>query len=101
MSEFVLSEVENGIRTITLNRPEKLNAVNSALVAQTLETFRGQQRRSSSSAARGALFAPVTTSLPTPTTAPIRKSALVDRIQAITREIVLGNQNARGSRSRG
>ena len=40
MSEFVLSEVENGIRTITLNRPEKLNAVNSALVAQILEAFR-------------------------------------------------------------
>ena len=45
MSEFVLGEVENGIRTITLNRSEKLNAVNSVLVAQTLEAFRGQQRR--------------------------------------------------------
>ncbi len=29
----VLSEVEGGIRTITLNRPERLNANNQALIA--------------------------------------------------------------------
>ena len=29
----VLSETEGGIRTITLNRPERLNAINHALIA--------------------------------------------------------------------
>lgn len=33
MTGTVLSEIEDGVRTITLNRPERLNAINPALLA--------------------------------------------------------------------
>lgn len=33
MTEAVLARIENGVRTITLNRPERLNAINDALLA--------------------------------------------------------------------
>ncbi|HUI17961.1 MAG TPA: enoyl-CoA hydratase/isomerase family protein, partial [Alphaproteobacteria bacterium] len=33
MTEAVLSELKEGVATITLNRPERLNAINPALLA--------------------------------------------------------------------
>jgi len=39
MTEVVLSERVDRVRTITLNRPERLNAMNAALVAATARAF--------------------------------------------------------------
>ena len=33
MTEAVLARIENGVRAITLNRPERLNAINNTLLA--------------------------------------------------------------------
>jgi enoyl-CoA hydratase len=40
MSELVLVEKSDGVATVTLNRPEKLNALNSALRRRIAEVFR-------------------------------------------------------------
>ncbi len=40
MSSVVLSEFENGVRTLTLNRPERLNAIDAALVAGLRQALR-------------------------------------------------------------
>jgi enoyl-CoA hydratase/carnithine racemase len=40
MTEYVLSTVSDGVRTITLNRPDNLNAMNLELVEATRDAFR-------------------------------------------------------------
>lgn len=39
MPNSIVYETEKGIATITLNRPERLNAMNGALVADVLEAL--------------------------------------------------------------
>ncbi|MDP6228447.1 MAG: enoyl-CoA hydratase-related protein, partial [Dehalococcoidia bacterium] len=39
MADTVLLEVRNRVAYVTLNRPEKLNAVNYAMIADLFEVF--------------------------------------------------------------
>ena len=95
--ELVLNEVEDGIRTITLNRPDKLNAVNSQLVIEILAAFRAANADEDTRVVilRGAGRAfcagfDLTTHQGDRTYGEER--ILVERLQAVTREIVLGNK---------
>lgn len=48
--ETVLSTLENGVRTLTLNRPERLNAMNSQLIADLAQAFEDANADSATSA---------------------------------------------------
>lgn len=97
MPELVRNEVEDGIRTITLNRPEKLNAVNEALVVEALAAFReaNGDRDTRVVLFRGAGRA-FCAGYDLDSHREGRRAEevriAVDRIQAVTREIVLGNK---------
>ena len=97
MSDSVLSELEGGVRTISLNRPEKLNAVNPDVVAGTLDAFREAHRDVDTRViifrGNGRAFCAgydLDSHEEGRTETDVRVA--VDRIQAITREIVLGNK---------
>ncbi len=46
MMEFILSHVEKGVMTLTLNRPERLNSFNDEMHAQLAECLKlGRARR--------------------------------------------------------
>ncbi|MXD32871.1 2-(1,2-epoxy-1,2-dihydrophenyl)acetyl-CoA isomerase, partial [Escherichia coli] len=40
MMEFILSHVEKGVMTLTLNRPERLNSFNDEMHAQLAECLK-------------------------------------------------------------
>ena len=97
MSEHVASALTEGIRTITLNRPDKLNAMNRDLVIETAAAFRAANADPDTRVVifRGAGRAfcagdDLGAHAASPSEAGVR--AAVDNIQAVTREIVLGNK---------
>ena len=97
MSDCVLSEVKDGVRTISLNRPEKLNAVNRDIVAGLLDALRDAHQDVDTRAilfrGNGRAFCAgydLDSHDGARTEEDVRIA--VDRIQAITREIVLGNK---------
>ena len=97
MSDFVLSEVRDGIRIITLNRPEKLNAVNQLLISQLLEATRAANNDEDTRVVvlRGAgraFCAGYDLSTHNPDKTYQEERIIIDKIQAITREVVLGNK---------
>jgi 2-(1,2-epoxy-1,2-dihydrophenyl)acetyl-CoA isomerase len=47
MSDQVLTELRDGVQTITLNQPEKFNALSNAMIAGLAEAFRASERDSS------------------------------------------------------
>ena len=96
MSDFVLSEVRDGIRIITLNRPEKLNAVNQLLISQLLEATRAANNDEDTRVVvlRGAgraFCAGYDLSTHNPDKTYQEERIIIDKIQAITGEVVLGN----------
>ena len=97
MSDFVLNNIKDGIRTITLNRPDKLNAVNIDLVVSTLDAFREANADVDTRVVifRGAgraFCAGYDLDSHTEGRSAQDVRIGIDRIQAITREIVLGNK---------
>ena len=97
MSDLVLSELKDAVRTITLNRPDKLNAINRELVKRLLAALREANEDVNTRAVifRGAGRAfcagyDLESHDENQTAEDVRIA--VDRIQAITREIVLGNK---------
>ena len=96
-SEVVLSEVRDGIRIITLNRPEKLNAVNQALIEQLLAATRAANNDEHTRVvvlhgAGRAFCAGYDLSTHNPDKTWQEERIIIDKIQAITREVVLGNK---------
>ncbi len=70
--ETIKYEVAEQILTITLNRPDKLNAFNGTMQKELIDAFDAADKRTmisgpSSSPARGAGSAPAPTFLPAPT----------------------------------
>ena len=97
MSDLVLNDIKDGVRTITLNRPEKLNAVNDDLVIAALNAFRIANADTHTRVVifRGAgraFCAGYDLDSHTQGRSAEDVRIEIDRIQAMTREIVLGNK---------
>ena len=98
MANILLNTIEDGVRTISLNRPEKLNAVNRDVTAAVEQAFReandDEDTRVIVFRGEGRAFCAgydlTTHGDGERSIQDIRKG--VDRIQAITRHIVLGNK---------
>ena len=93
----VLNEVDAGVRTITLNRPARLNAMNAALLEATHNAFAAaiedDHTRVIVFTGAGSAFCAGDDLVENP--APRNEAqarAFVDAIQAISREIVLGRK---------
>ena len=98
MTDVLLNTLENGIRTISLNRPEKLNAVNRDVTAAVEQAFReandDEDTRVIVFRGEGRAFCAGydLASHGDGERSPMEVRIGVDRLQAITRHIVLGNK---------
>ncbi len=104
MTDTVLSELLAGVRTITLNRPESLNAMNRTLVSDVLAAFRQANGDTETRAIvfRGAGRAfcagdDLKEHGETPIEDAGAARAFCEMIQDITREIVLGEKMVVGA----
>ncbi len=97
MSDTVLSNLSNGVRTITLNRPSVLNAMSAELVAALADAFEAANADSDTRAiiftgAGKAFCAGADLKERGGGVAPEQARANVDCIQRVTRAMVLGGR---------
>lgn len=97
MSETVLSDLSNGVRTITLNRPAALNAMNTELVSALVEAFETanadpETRVIIFTGAGRAFCAGADLKEQRTGISPEQARARTDRIQQVTRAMVLGDR---------
>ena len=98
MEQVVLSEIEDGVRTITLNRPQRLNAINPDLLEGLVAALREANKDSATRAAvlRGAGRAFCAgddlKEFNRHRRSPGETRAYIEQIQAVTRAIVLGDK---------
>jgi len=97
MPETVLSTLEDGVRTITLNRPDVLNAMNEALIRETRDAFAeangDPNTRVVVFTGAGRAFCAGDDLQANPlSTDEGQARPLVEALQAVTREMVLGNK---------
>ena len=96
MPEFILNNIEDGIRTISINRPEKLNAIHRGLTAELDAAFREANRdpvtRVIVFRGEGRAFCAGYDLTSHSNEGAMEVRVGVDQIQSITRELVLGNK---------
>jgi enoyl-CoA hydratase/carnithine racemase len=103
MSEVVLNEIAEGVRTVTLNRPERLNAINPELLAALVAALRSanDDRATRAIVLRGAGRAFCAgddlKEFDQQRRSPGETRAYIEQIQAVTRAIVLGDKMVVGA----
>ena len=103
MTEAVLSEIKEGVATITLNRPERLNAINPALLAGLTAALRaadgdaGVRAIVLRGAGRAFCAGDDLKEFDEQGRSPAEASAYVEHIQDVTRAIVLGSKMVVGA----
>lgn len=97
MSNTVLSDLSNGVRTITLNRPEALNAMNTELVRALVDAF---ETANADPATKVVIFTGAGRAFCAGADLKERRESIsseqarahTDRIQQVTRAMVLGDR---------
>lgn len=97
MSDTVLSELSHGVRTITLNRPAALNAMNTELVSALVEAFETanddpETRVIIFTGAGKAFCAGADLKERRTGVSPEQARANTERVQQVTRAMVLGDR---------
>ena len=103
MIETVLSELDGGVRTVTLNRPRRLNAINHALIADLATALEGANRDPATrvillrGAGRAFCAGDDLKEFDEQTGAPAEVRRMVERLQHVTRLLVLGEKPVVGA----
>lgn len=98
MAGTVLAEVADGVRTITLNRPERLNAINNALIADLNDALaaanadEGTRAVVLRGAGRAFCAGDDLKAFDEQNGTESQVRAMVERLQDVTRKIVLGDK---------
>lgn len=97
MSDTVLSNLSNGVRTIILNRPEALNAMNTALVSALVDTCEAANADPATrviifTGAGRAFCAGADLKERRESASPEQARANTERVQHVTRAMVLGDR---------
>ncbi|HYB08229.1 MAG TPA: enoyl-CoA hydratase/isomerase family protein [Alphaproteobacteria bacterium] len=103
MSEVVLNEIADGVRSITLNRPARLNAINPELLAALVAAIRDANDDPSTraivlrGAGRAFCAGDDLKEFDQQRRSPGETRAYIEQIQAVTRAIVLGDKMVVGA----